>query len=425
MKLPLFFVLLLAAAWAGIEVIALLENDAGYILISYDTTTIEMTLLVGMILIVCTAVILFASIWLVLRLFSSRGAIFSWFGRRSIKLNRQQTTKGLIDFTEGNWGSAKRQLIQSAAKAETPIINYLMAARASSMIGDFADSEECLREADKIKGATIAVGVTQAQIQLDNGRLEQCLATLMRIKEKSPRHKAVLNMLKKVYIRLQDWRNLENLLPELKKSKILDNAELLTLEHTTYRGLLNDYIAKSHRQNITMDDELIDAWKRAPVQVKKDPDMVALYVDALLAYDKGFQAESVLCSALNKQWHDDLVVKYGYVQGRDLKKQLLSGEKWLQERPNNAALLLTLGRLALNNQMWLKAREYFENSLRLSRTPEVLGELGRLSAQLDEYEKSADYFSQSILAGAMKLGLPNLPMPKSTAQHIDQVEPAV
>jgi len=84
-------------------------------------------------------------------------------------------------------------------------------------------------------------------------------------------------------------------------------------------------------------------------------------------------------------------------------------EGWLQERPNNPELLLALGRLSLRNQLWGKAREYFEASINLKRKQETAGELCRLYAHLGQHEQSVRLLRQGILEHH---GLPELPMPE-------------
>jgi uncharacterized protein HemY len=57
------------------------------------------------------------------------------------------------------------------------------------------------------------------------------------------------------------------------------------------------------------------------------------------------------------------------------------------------------------NGQWEKAREYLELSLRMARSPQVYGELGRLCLALGESDRGAEYLR---LANP---GLPDLPMP--------------
>ena len=91
-------------------------------------------------------------------------------------------------------------------------------------------------------------------------------------------------------------------------------------------------------------------------------------------------------------------------------EQLLISEQWLKHRTNNPELLLALGRLSLRNELWGKAREYFETSLKLRRNRETLAELSRLNAHMGEEEASIKLLMQGLETDH---GLPDLPMPRA------------
>ena len=78
--------------------------------------------------------------------------------------------------------------------------------------------------------------------------------------------------------------------------------------------------------------------------------------------------------------------------------------------PHGPELLLVLGRLSLRNELWGKAREYFETSLKLRRNRETLAELSRLNAHMGEEEASIKLLMQGLETDH---GLPDLPMPRA------------
>jgi HemY protein len=101
---------------------------------------------------------------------------------------------------------------------------------------------------------------------------------------------------------------------------------------------------------------------------------------------------------------------YGRIESQTPDEQLLLAEQWLKDRPNNAELLLALGRLSLRNELWGKAREYFATSLKLHRKRETLAELSRLNAHMGHDTASINLLMQSL---ENDNGLPRLPMPKA------------
>ncbi len=251
------------------------------------------------------------------------------------------------------------------------------------------------------------MGLVQAELQMDSGQLEQCLASLARLKEASPNHPSILKMLVEVYQSLSDWEKLFSLLPDLRGSKVWSKEGIKELELIVCAGLLEQTASKQEGPLVV--DALHEVWKRFSTDVTKASKIVGIYALKLAEAGANNEAEQVLRVAIKRQWDDKLVQQYGQVVGGDAKKRLSLAESWLKSRANNAELLLCAGRLALNNKLWGKAKEYFETSLHLEECTETFAELGRLYAHLGEHSKSNHYFQQGLLLSTH--GLPDLPMP--------------
>lgn len=404
------------ALLAGAGLLELIEKDNGYVLISLGKTSIEMSFWSA----VAILVVIVGSVWGVWRLVrgsykTTRVAVNSILFGQSRRAQKH-TARGLIDFMEGNWKQARRQLLKSVGKAETPLINYLAAARSAYELGDQKEAFKLLHQAEKsAPNSELAVALTQARMQLLDKKYEQCVATLERAKRAAPKHPVVLDLLRQVYFEVQDWSGLQKLLPELRRHKIGSPQELDVLEQQLYRALLVETGEQAKRQLGKERLKTIESqWYSLPVNVQKQPAMVAIYVEQLLANMGDEEAETILRKTLQKQWDEKLLQLYGKVKGRDQQRQLLMAETWLKERPGNAGLMLTLGRLCLRNELWGRAREYFESSLRLQKDPEAFAELARLLAHLGEHEKSTDYYQQGLLLTTH--GLPELPQPHLTVQ---------
>ena len=64
--------------------------------------------------------------------------------------------------------------------------------------------------------------------------------------------------------------------------------------------------------------------------------------------------------------------------------RLARAEKWLRQHPQDDVLLLVLGRLCVEQQLWGKAKSFFEASLSLRETHAANIALAQLHEQLDE-----------------------------------------
>ena len=390
-----------------------ISHDTGHIRISIGHYLIESNFWVGLLLFLLVALLLHWLLNLSRALRVSPGALTGWFRHRGQRRARRQTTRGLIELAEGNWTRARKLLEAAAEKADTPLINYLSAAEAAHEEGELDAAETLLRKAwESTAGSDLAVGLTQAKLQLSAGKLEQALATLLRLRRKSPHHPFVLKQLSNAYLALEDWQALSELLPELRRHQVTDEQSLSALEQRVWLNVLEQTAERLERQPSEQRDigQLDRLWDKLPPARREDDSVVLHYAQHLA--ELGFQprAEALLRKVLRQRWNDELINLYGRLEGKRADEQLLMAEGWLQERPNNPELLLALGRLSLRNQLWGKAKEYFETSLRLKRRQETAAELCRLYAHLGQHEQSVRLLRQGILEHH---GLPELPMPEA------------
>ena len=388
---------LLVAIVLGGLVGSLMVEDPGYLLVVYDQQAIETSLWFATILLIGLYFVVRLLVFVTTRLVQGRGSLSEWNRQRRAQGARLQTVQGLLLMAEAEWAEAKRLLLNAAGRANTPLINYLNAARAAHELGLTEERDDLLRQAhETTPGSRFAVGLTQAQLQMAKAQWEQCLATLLQLRSESPKHPLVLRMLSTCYEELGDWQALIEIGPELKKVKLIDVDSLNAMQ----------VLAWSNRLAAT--DAVEDLWKSAPKDLKRDPLLVEACVRRMLELEVPNAAEGVLRDALNQSWQEALVGLYGQVVMDRPQQQLVVAEGWLKERPNDPVLLLALGRISMMNGEWPKAREYLEASLRLQRSTEVYGELGRLCTALGETERGGEYLGRAYV------NLPDLPLPTST-----------
>ena len=97
---------------------------------------------------------------------------------------------------------------------------------------------------------------------------EQALATLVRARRNAGRHPYVLDLLCKAYRGLGDWQALSDLLPELRKYKVMPEDELAGLESEVQVRLLQASAAAGGRSMQQLDlfrppsVEIVDRLRR-------------------------------------------------------------------------------------------------------------------------------------------------------------------
>jgi HemY protein len=389
-------------------------GDPGYLLIAFGDTTFETSLFALLV----AVIVLYLVIKLIL-------IVFDWinpwhlirFGRNYKEhlraKSRSKTIEGLLYFTRGSWESSYNLLKKGMKDPDASVVNYLAAAYAAYQQGNKDVWMNCLETAEnKYPAARSTINSLKAQLLFKSNQLEQCVAVLQQMKTSSLNDASLLQFLKNVYLKLNDWEQLEKLLPVLEKNSVIDGqeAELIRVR------IFMENLYRISNQRVDFSDteicaQLEKAWKKGTALYKHDEKIVKHYADLLFKLDQKEQAGKAIEVALNKSWSDELIKRYGELEFGEPHRQLLIAESWIQKRPGSARLLVALGRLAMRNELWGKAREYFDTSIDISSTAEAHGELARLLKFLGE-EKLADEHQEKFVQG-VGAELPNLPMPKA------------
>ncbi|HSB97453.1 MAG TPA: heme biosynthesis HemY N-terminal domain-containing protein [Spongiibacteraceae bacterium] len=385
------FLAVLAALLLAAALAAAIAYDPGYILIAFGAYTLETTVWVGVALVLLILVVMYLVILLLHRSVRQGSVIGRWRAGWNERRSRQLTQRGLLAYVEGHFERARVMLDRAAARAESPVVNYLLAARAAHAQGEDKLCELYLLRAQRSGEDDLAVAVTRADLQLQRGQLQEALATLAPLRQRAAKHPQILKLLQDIYTALRDWQNVLELLPQLRRHKILTREQAASFEKSATINLFNELAAQRQLE------KLRQHWQQVPRQLERDAEVVGAYARGLAALDAGAEAEQQVRQQLKREWSTQLVAIYGTLAGSDPARQLAYAEQWLQQHLSSAELLLCLGRLALRNQLWGKARDYFESSLKITETPQAYAELGRLLAQLGQHERSSGYYERGLL----------------------------
>jgi len=380
-------VLLIVLAAVVLGLLAI--EDTGYVLISRTPWVIELSLTFFMVMIVATFALLYALLRFIFNTWSVGERIREWRSQRRQKLSRQSLNQGLLELAQRNWKKSEKLLVKYVDDSESPLLNYLAAASAAQEQGEDKRRDDYLSLAhDSMPGADVAVGLTQADLQLRHGQLEQALATLMHCRTIAPKHPYVLKLLLKLYGELQDWDKLYELLPVVRKNKLLADDEQLKLESTVYSELI---------KRSTLIGDIKKCWAEAPKTIRTDNALLEQYLTKILAYGDDDEVIEILHKHLVKNWDSRLVQIYAQAQASDKARQLAWAEQWQAQHSDDHVLLDTLARLAVRNELWGKARAWFEASIGVLPTASSYRALGELLEQLGESQQAADCYRKGLL----------------------------
>ncbi|WP_409277507.1 heme biosynthesis HemY N-terminal domain-containing protein [Pseudomonas defluvii] len=375
-----------------------MAHHSGYVLVSYGNFFRYESSVWATLAVLLGVWLLFLLVrYLLSVVFVSGGVVNPWSRRNRDRRTRLAIEQGQLDLAEGRWASAQRNLHRAAEAERQPLLYYLGAARAANELGRTEDCDNLLERAlERQPQAELAIALSHAQLQTDRGDLDGALETLQAMHDRHPHSVQVLRQLQRLHRQRGDWSALIRLFPALRKEKALPAAELTELEQRAWGENLS-LAARRENDDQTGLQSLARAWEQLTSAQRQEPQLVLAYAEQLRQLGAEAQAEKALRTALKRQYESHLARLYGLVRGEDPVRQLQTAEGWLKLHPDDPSLLLTLGRLCLQNRLWGKARDYLESSLNLQRNPETCAELARLLAGLGDTERSNQLFQEGLV----------------------------
>ena len=390
MRIPgwvlLFLLLVIAGAWLG----AMIQMDAGYILLAWRQTTVEMSLWVGVVLMLIT----FAGLYTLLRLvFSVRAPwqfLLRWSAEGKLRRMQRQTRHGLLALANGQYERAEEKLGGLVANTTQPLVVIPALAEAEARLGKFAQAQARLqRLLTSMPEAFALVGLAQARIYIQQGDAEAALTPLQQITAKDKRHAQANELLLELLQGLQRWTDVIALLKVIGAAKQMSKDMLAQQQQKAYQLAFAQI--KADQQGF---EQLLQLWHKAPSSVQESSHCRLALVQAMgqAEGNPATRTAEFIESSLKQQWDDDLVLAYAHLPMANVEAALKYAESWQQQAKNSAALQLTLGRLCRRLELWGKARDYLTASINIQASKEAHAELARLEQHLGRVDVALEHY---------------------------------
>ncbi|MDA8360451.1 MAG: hypothetical protein M0Z44_00395 [Gammaproteobacteria bacterium] len=366
-------------------------HNPGYVLIERAPYSMEMPLTLFVVLLVATVVLLYVLIHVTRRVLHIPRAISLWRLDRRIRLLQQALHEGLIKIVEGDYAAAEKELIGDRKPDTIPGVHYLAAAYAAQAQNQHERRDEYLGRAQQMRGLALATGLLQSRLYTMGREYERSLATLRALRVAHPGNRTVLQELAKQARGLKDWTAIADIIPELRRHKALDAAEIDALELEAHRELLTVALGAGPTWE--------NAFRDLPKSLRRNPAIIALHARGFIEAGEMQRAESLLTPALERAPHEALFAAYGDLRSDDSLRVLSQAETWLAAAPDSPALLVALAKLAATAQLPGKAREYAERATHLEPTRETFAQLVGLMDQIGDTAKAAEYCRRGLKIG--------------------------
>jgi len=389
----------------GAGLVTLVEQDPGYIYVSWRDSSIETSLWFGITLALVVWMLVALLLKFITKILRSRLTLMDWLGSRKSRNATALSNRGLINFVEGNWERSRKQLLRAARYTEAPLLNHLIAARASFRLGDVDEARRQLGIAETIDGdAGIAVELTQAELQLTAGQYEQALATLVRARANANKHPYVVELLARAHLQLEDWESLREILPELKKYKLNASGHLSDTEERMWLGLMSSAIEAPDAEGA-----LEKLWRSVPAELKSQKRFRQHFIEQLRSLKAYVALERWVIEFLDNEWDATLVDSLGRFAPKQPKKLLKTLERWLAQQGKEYPLMMAAARVALHAHEWDRAETFLLEASQQEDAAEAAWLLSALYRATDRQEGAVKLLEQ---ASRGLYGEPQVPLPE-------------
>lgn len=307
--------------------------------------------------------------------------------RRRVEAGHAATLGAIQALFEGRFVRAEKLASKAIDLGATPGLAGLLAARAAQKLRDFGRRDQWLERAKQADGEwRVAQAMTTAEFLLDERRFDEARSVLRELHAHGPRHVAALFLMLRAEQGMANWEEVLRTANALEKHDAMPAEALESVRATAHVALLT---------NSPDLEGLARQWESTPRSERFRPRIAAAAARAFMRLGDCRRAHRIIEEALERNWDGTLALLYGECADKDALERLEQAEKWLKDRPAEAELLLTLGRLCVQRELWGKAQSYLEASLATRPTQAAHISLAKLYERLGRPEEAGRHFRAS------------------------------
>lgn len=362
------FALAAALAVAG-------RYNEGYALLVWPPYRLQISLNLLVLLLVGGFVALYTLSRVVARTMALPRAVQRYRERKS----RERASQAIYDTVrlriEGRFGQALKQATAAYEAGESPGLAALLAARAAHSLRDETRYRFWLGKAAEHDGEMrLARLMTEAKLAVEERRFDEAAERIADLQAGGQRHIAALRLALRTAQAKGNWSEAVRVVRQLVKVKALTAAQADPVKRRAHQEGL--------RQRAGDSLALMAYWNEVPRDEQRDARLVGELARALIAAGDSAAAQKAIESQLALGWDSALADIYGRCEGGDVRGRLAKAEEWLKREPRDPLLLLALGRLCVQSQLWGKAESYLDASLAIAPGWEAHVELAHLAERI-------------------------------------------
>jgi HemY protein len=385
MKFLVWLLVIFAAAVA----FALTANNPGYVLLVYPPYRIEFSLTLFTLSLLALLILSYFFLKLLTALLNLPNSVRKSHELRTLNQGRNAMMEALTAFFEGRYASAEKAANRAIALGDKSGVNSIIAARSAHELREFNRRDGYLTS---IKGNSVGETtmrlIAQTEFMLDQQQPQLALNSL---RELSPdgkqKHLGALQLELKAQQQARNWDAVLTIISQLEKRSAIAAPVAIQMRQQAW-------LEKLRAQNDDLPNLLL-LWKSIPHAFKYRPHIAAAAASQFIKLNECKTAVQLLTDSLNTQWDSELVSLFGDCQMATDVKQIEQAEIWLKLHSDDAGLLLALGKLCLQQNLWGKAQSYLDASNSLKPSIAAYSALATLAEKLHKPDEASKYRQQA------------------------------
>jgi len=385
---------LLALCTAAVVMALAAKHNSGYVLLVAQPYRIELSLNMLIVLLVALFFIGYFAVRLASITLRLPTEVRKFRMRRRYEAAHVAMLDGIKAFLEGSYAKAEKAAATALKFKESSAaiaINTVIAARSAHELTKYSQRDEFIDMLENNAPDEMALRiVTKAELLLDEHHYEEALKVLhtLRTMEKH-QHTAALRLELKAQQQSNNW------------DKVLDLVDQLTKRSAFDKTLAEELRCQAHLENFKNKawsvQSLHNYWKSMPSAEKKNSKIASFAAQAHIALGDCVTAHQIIEQSLDKQWDSELVRIYADCLEGNVIRQIEYAETWwLKFYPNDTFLLLTLGKLCVQCELWGKAQNYLEASISVKPNHEAHLIMAQLNEKIGKPELARDHYRKGL-----------------------------
>lgn len=299
---------------------------------------------------------------------------------------RATLLEALQEYFAGRYAKAEQAASASIQLGEHTRLSAVLAARAAHELRGYDRRDAYLAQAAGTNPEEdLPRIVTEAELLLEQRQYQEALERLKALPRK---HTAALRLELKAQQQARNWEQVLLLAGELEKRDAFDAVQADQIRRYA--------LAQNLKRQALDSRSLEEAWRKVPQQERTNRRVAAAAAQCFISLGGCLKAHLIIEEALAEEWDSELVALYAECDGGDTVARIERAEAWLKRHPDDAGLLLTLGRLCTQQELWGKAQSYLDASIAIEPSYSAYLALAQLHERLGNADAARRNYRESL-----------------------------